>query len=160
MLTEIKHCYIRKGHYYSLYRCSCGNEKILEKGNVNSGGTKSCGCLKKNKMRKEKTTHGMSKTPTYKSWVQMKTRCLNKNYKEFFYYGGRGIKICERWMSFENFLEDMGERPNGKTLDRIDNERGYSPENCKWSIPKEQSMNRRNVKSKKLFRNWDVTDGK
>jgi hypothetical protein len=143
MLTEISHSHIRKGHYYSLFKCSCGGEKVLEKGNVAAGKIVSCGCFKRQKMRAEKLTHGLTRTPAYRSWAQMKTRCENPNYKEFYYYGGRGIKICERWNSFENFLADMGSRPEGKTLDRINGNGNYEPGNCRWATPLEQSRNRR-----------------
>lgn len=88
------------------------------------------------------TTH-KSSSPTYKSWHMMKQRCLNKNYNQFADYGGRGITVCDRWLQFENFLADMGARPDGKTLDREDNNGNYEPGNCKWSTRKEQQSNRR-----------------
>lgn len=83
------------------------------------------------------------RTPTYNSWRCMKTRCLNPKHDQYPNYGGRGIKIHEPWLKFENFLEDMGERPYGKTLDRIDNNGNYEPSNCKWSTNKQQARNRR-----------------
>lgn len=91
--------------------------------------------------------HGMSKTRTFKTWLCMKQRCLNPNAPDFQRFGGRGVKICARWVhSFENFLSDMGERPLGKTLDRKDVNGNYAPGNCKWSTASEQHRNRRNTR--------------
>ena len=89
--------------------------------------------------------HGYWKTPTYKSWTMMKQRCLNPNAVDYPRYGGRGIEVCESWMTFKMFLADMGERPTGTTLDRIDNDGNYEPGNCQWSTPKEQAQNRRQM---------------
>jgi hypothetical protein len=94
-----------------------------------------------------RTTHGMIKTPTYASWVAMKHRCnSSKNKSTVKNYYARGIKYCERWEVFVNFLADMGERPDGTTLDRIDSDKGYEPANCQWSTRAVQNQNRRGVK--------------
>ncbi len=85
-------------------------------------------------------------TPTYKIWSYMKDRCLNPNNQRFVSYGGRGITVCDRWLSFENFLADMGERPEGMSIDRIDNNKGYSLENCRWATNKQQQRNKANNK--------------
>lgn len=146
MLTELKFSHVKRGHYYALFRCECGTEKILERGNVAAGKIKSCGCLKRKMMADKQRTHGLTRSPTYVSWAQMKTRCENPNYREFFYYGGRGIKISPEWKSFEAFLKDMGERPEGTTLDRIDPNGNYEPKNCRWATLAEQSQNRRKRK--------------
>ena len=132
-------------------KCDCGEYKNVSSNSLLTGGTKSCGCLQKERTKessKKKIKHGHKKsnqiTPTYSTWQSMKRRCLNEDNHNFKYYGGRVIMICERWMVFENFLADMGERPEGKTLDRINNDGHYEPSNCKWSTSKEQANNRSN----------------
>lgn len=90
------------------------------------------------------TTHGMTDSPTYVSWVEMRRRCRSDRHRAE--YRDRGITVCERWRKFENFLADMGERPDGLTLDRIDNDGNYEPGNCRWATPDQQSRNRRSVK--------------
>lgn len=141
LLTAIKFKYKNKrSTQYWLFRCDCGKEKIIRIDGVKAGKVKSCGCLLKKGGRLK---HGMYGTRTYTTWQRMKDRCLNKNNPDYRYYGGRGITICDRWLKFENFYKDMGERPKNKTLDRIRNSEGYSKENCRWATPKEQQNNTR-----------------
>lgn len=126
--------------------CDCGNRKTVGLSELKSGHTKSCGCIANELMSKNMSTHGHSKTPTYRTWIGMKSRCQNTNYGRFNDYGGRGITVCERWQSFELFLADMGERPQGMELDRIDNDGNYTKENCRWVSSKENGRNtRKNV---------------
>ena len=116
--------------------CDCGSDKRVEGGHLKDGTTTSCGCFHKEQTSKKNTTHGHYKngieTPTHRSWAGMIQRCKNPKCKEFKYYGGNGRDVCDRWLeSFENFLEDMGECPEGMSLERIDNTKGYYKENGK-----------------------------
>ena len=132
------------GHTLWLCQCQCGNQCVKQSNNLKSSHTPSCNCKAKEASRSAATVHGMHRTRTYSSWQAMITRCHNNNAKDFKRYGAVGILVCQRWKcSFENFFLDMGERPLGKTLDRIKNDQGYSPDNCKWSTPIEQARNRK-----------------
>ena len=128
--------------------CDCGKVMVVNSNAIKRGNTKSCGCLNVEKRGSSNRTHGMSRTKTYISWTAMKARCYDKSNKAYNRYGGRGIVICDRWLnSFENFLNDMGERPfRGATVERIDNAGSYSPDNCKWAGLTEQGRNKRNNK--------------
>ena len=129
-------------------KCECGNFTIVRSRSLIVGTTKSCGCLNRdNHIRHGHARVGLS--PTYRSWMSMKTRCLNPTPKYFQRYGGRGITVCLRWMDFKNFLADMGERPEGTTLDRYPNNNGnYEPGNCRWATKSEQNGNRRKYKKR------------
>jgi len=129
--------------------CDCGNVTIVQSNNLKSGNTKSCGCLMRERAVETNTTHGMVDSLEYHSWAGMIQRCTNPNNTAYKNYGSRGISVCKKWMKFENFFADMGERPQTLTLERINNDLGYFPENCCWDTRIAQARNRRK-RSKKL----------
>lgn len=128
-----------------LYKCSCGNEKEISISHVKSGHTKSCGCYAREININRYLKHGMKKSSEWSIWSGIKKRCYNKKSKSYKHYGGRGICMCDDWKnSFENFYNDMGPRPSKKhSINRINNDKNYNKENCKWATQKEQCNNKR-----------------
>ncbi len=144
MLTVVSHAgKTARGAILWNCACACGATTQVMASNLCRGASKSCGCGQ----RASVTYHGMTGTPTFRSWDAMKQRCLNPKSPDFHKYGGRGIKICAEWLnSFDTFWQHMGTRPEGKTLDRTDNSGDYTPQNCRWSTAKAQAANRRSTR--------------
>ncbi len=131
------------GRVYWICKCECGQFTTVTGHELSCGDTSSCGCIKKEKTASINRTHGMAGNPTYRSWQAMKERCFNLENANYPSYGEKGISVCYRWNFFEFFLEDMGERPQGTTLDRINPFDDYKPSNCRWATTEVQSGNRR-----------------
>lgn len=143
-LTVLQDLPTRGSNRYVRCICDCGVVKDYQLTAIVHGQTMSCGCYGKEQTKKSNTKHGRSFSGTYYSWKSARGRCLNPNNPVYHNYGGRGIKFCDRWSNFRNFLEDMGERPSKEhTLDRINTNGDYEPGNCKWSLPIEQANNKR-----------------
>ena len=123
-------------------QCNCGNKTIVNSLKLRTGKTKSCGCYTKE--NPSHLIHGQAnKTKTYRTWKEMRQRCSNPNATQYKWYGTKGITVSDWWYTFENFRTDMGERPEGKTLDRINPDKGYEKNNCRWATPKEQAQTNR-----------------
>ena len=148
VIEDLGHVYGKLHRRAALCRCDCGDEKIIAVDNLRQGNSQSCGCIKKEDDRRRLLKHGHAlrsgNTVEYRTWKSMIDRCCNPNATAAKNYHGRGISICERWRhSFENFFADMGPKPVGLTLERINNDGNYEPSNCKWATSSEQMKNRR-----------------
>lgn len=133
-LTALRRGPVQNGDRLWLWLCSCGKEKSISVKNIRSGKVVSCGCY----LREKSTRHGLSETRTYKIWSAMKHRVFSsRNHPEYI-----DVSLCERWEDFENFLSDMGECPEGLTIDRVENSKGYEPGNCRWATRRQQVLNR------------------
>lgn len=156
---EYSHSKIKKSDQYWLFKCDCGKEKISRLYDVIKGKINSCGCLHKKQLAERNisnTKHGYFGTPTYESWAGMIERCCNSNSPNYKSYGARGIFVCNKWRnSFEEFLRDMGERPQGCSIDRINVNGNYEAENCRWATAKIQANNR-TCNRKIIFNNQNL----
>ena len=146
--------------------CECGNTVEVEAGNLRNGHSQSCGCLRRELTKERFTIHGLTESAEFRIWTGILSRCQNPNVKAFPLYGGAGVSVCERWLTFGNFLADMGRRPSLiHSVDRINTLGNYEPSNCRWATRKQQANNRRdNIRltfagQTRTVREWSDTTG-
>ena len=149
-LTVISFSHKIKSRNFWRCVCLCGATTNVDIAKLNSGHTRSCGCLARS--GDNNRSHGMYGTPTYLAWAKMKARCYDKKSERYSRYGGRGIIVCAEWLSFEGFYKDMGDKPKNKQIDRIDNDGDYTPENCQWTTALANARN-------KSYSKWWFIDG-
>lgn len=125
-----------------LCECDCGKLKVVDGNNLKNGHVSSCGCYRRQLATQKNLTHGMTKTKAYLAWRNLKSRCENIHDIRYGMYGGRGIAVCNEWRSFEGFYQDMGDAPEGMSIDRINNDGPYCKENCQWATNEEQCNNK------------------
>ena len=143
MLTIIKEVEKVNGRRF-MVQCDCGNVKEVDFNHMRHSIIKSCGCYRQKQFKEVITKHNLRNHYLYPTYNTMKQRCYNPNRRDYYLYGGRGITVCERWLnSFANFLEDMGDRPEGYSIERKNKDGNYEPDNCKWADDTEQANNRR-----------------
>jgi hypothetical protein len=137
-----------------IVKCECGNEHVVNPDGLVRGATKSCGCLAREVAARIKTKHGMHGSSEHQCWANMVARCTNPKKSAYADYGARGIKVCERWREFENFIADMGARPPGTSIERLDVNGDYEPGNCVWATDETQANNKRGLRKYLVDGEW------
>ena len=138
----------KRKYRFGLYKCFCGNKFKVQIAMVKNKNTNSCGCLQKQRIKESNTTHGQVSHRLYYVWYEMIQRCNNLKHKDYVNYGARGIKVCNRWLNVANFIEDMyPSYQEGQSIDRKENDKGYSPDNCRWVYRDIQNRNKRKIQS-------------